>query len=195
VLIRLAVALTALLTCQIAAAEELVPTIFFAKDAELVHRTDALVSAVCEEMETAELRWNGYFRQRSNHDYTVTIGIHCELESRKTGALVTDELVGTVDICDLSKPNVVALRTVMKIRKWSLPDACDQGSREVARRMIPVLLAKMRSAPCQQKAMSKECDAIIQEYGYYKRSILGQDPYKPYEEAPDIPNNPGDKRQ
>jgi hypothetical protein len=61
VLVQLAVALTALFICQIGATEELVPSIFFARDAELVRRTDDLVSAVCNEMETSELRWNGRF--------------------------------------------------------------------------------------------------------------------------------------
>ena len=32
-----------------------------------------------------------------------------------------------------------------------------------------------------------------QDYGYYKRWILMQNPYKPYEESPDMPDNPGDK--
>jgi hypothetical protein len=188
------VALTALFICETGAAEDLVPSVFFAKDAALVHRTDALVSAVCEEMETSELRWNGRFHQRVNYDSTVTIGINCELESRETGALATDERVGYVDICDLSKPNVVALRTVMEIRRWSLPDGCDRGPREVARRVIPVLLAKARSALCRQRARPEECDVILQDYAYYKRTILGQDPYRPDEEAPDIPDNPNDKK-
>jgi hypothetical protein len=187
--------LTALFLCQSSAAEDLVPSVVFAKDAELVHRTDHLISAVCEEMETSELRWNDRFHQHTNYDDTVTTGIHCELASRETGAVAAeDKQVGVVDICELSRPNVAALRTVLEIRHWSLPDGCDKGSREVARRMIPVLLAKARSAPCQQRPEPKECDMILHEYAYYKQTVLGQDPYKPDEETPDIPDNPRDKK-
>lgn len=192
-LIRLALVLTAFLTCQIGAAEDLVPNVYFKKDRELVNRTDQLVSAVCKEMETSELRWNGDFHQRVNHDLTVTTGIKCDMESRETGALATGLIVGLVDVCDLSKPNVVALRTVMEIRKWSLPDGCNQGSREVARRMVPLLLAKARSDLCRPRPKPQECTWIIEEYAYYKQFILGQDPYKPDEEAPEIPDKPGDQ--